>query len=87
MLREGNGSNVYESNVLKSYVVNMIRCCEDISSLTKVEMRKIWQRLTSTFLFAIQTFCSQNEEKVKYARLRYVTVFLVQRLYLQVLRI
>jgi hypothetical protein len=65
----------------------MIHCCQDISSLTKVGMKKIWQRLTSTFLFAIQTFRSQNEEKVKYARLRYEAVFLVQRLYLQMLRI
>lgn len=67
--------------------MNIIHSLEGISPLTKLGMRKISQTLTSTFFFAIQTFCFQNEEKIKYERLLYVRAFLVQLFYLEVLRI
>lgn len=58
--------------------MNRIHSSECTSPVTKLGMSKISQSLTSTFFFAIQTFCFQNEEKIKYERLLYVRAFLVQ---------
>jgi hypothetical protein len=68
MSREGYRNNDCIKLFLNSYIINVIYCYEDISSLTKVGMRKTWQRLTSLdVLFPIQTFCSENEAKIKFA--------------------